>query len=45
MNNGELMLDYRTFMHYMGTSITPAMAQSAVVQGSAYAFTLHDAEG
>ncbi|MDV7398153.1 hypothetical protein RZS08_42515, partial [Arthrospira platensis SPKY1] len=30
MSNGELMLDYRTFMHYMATGITPAMAHSAV---------------
>lgn len=45
MNNGELMLDYRTFMHYMATGITPAMAHSAVGQGSAYAFTAHDAQG
>jgi hypothetical protein len=45
MNNGELMRDYRTFMHYMATGITPAMAQSAVGQGSAYAFTPHDKQG
>ena len=45
MNNGELMLDYRTFMHYVATGITPAMAHSAVGQGSAYAFTAHDAQG
>ena len=45
MSNGELMLDYRTMMHYMATGITPAMAQSAVGQGSAYAFTPHDAQG
>jgi hypothetical protein len=45
MSNGELMLDYRTFMHYMATGITPAMAQSQVGKGSAYAFTAHDAQG
>jgi hypothetical protein len=45
MSNGELMLDYRTFMHYMATGITPAMAHSAVGQGSAYAFTAHDSQG
>ena len=45
MSDGELMLDYRTMMHYMATGITPAMAQSAVGQGSAYAFTPHDAQG
>lgn len=45
MRDGELMLDYRTFMHYMATGITPAMANSQVGQGSAYAFTAHDAAG
>ena len=45
MSIGELMLDYRTFMHYMATGITPAMAYSAVGQGSAYAFTAHDEQG
>ena len=45
MSNGELMLDYRTFMHYMATGITPAMAHSQVGKGSAYAFTPHDAQG
>ncbi len=45
MNNGELMRDFRTFFHYMATAITPAMAHSAVGQGSAYAFTAHDAQG
>ena len=45
MSNGELMLNYRTMMHYMATGITPAMAHSAVGKGSAYAFTPHDAQG
>jgi hypothetical protein len=45
MSDGELMLDYRTMMHYMATGITPAMAHSAVGQGSAYAFTAQDAHG
>jgi len=45
MSNGALMLDYRTMMHHMATGITPAMAQSAVGRGSAFAFTPHDAQG
>jgi hypothetical protein len=45
MSNGELMLNYRTMMHYMATGITPAMAHSEVGKGSAYAFTPHDAQG
>ena len=39
LNNGEQVLDDRIIFHYMATGITPAMAQSAVGQGSAYAFT------
>ena len=45
MNNGEIVLDDRIFFHYMATGITPAMARSAVGQGSAYAFTVHDKHG
>ena len=45
MNNGEQVLDDRIIFHYMATGITPAMAQSAVGQGSAYAFTAHDKQG
>jgi len=45
MNNGELMRDFRTFFHCMATAITPAMAHSAVGQGSAYGFTAVDAQG
>ncbi len=45
MNNGELVLDDRTFFHYMATGITPAMAKSRVGTGSAYAFTPHDSAG
>jgi hypothetical protein len=45
LNNGELVLDDRIIFHYMATGITPAMAQSAVGQGSAYAFTAHDQTG
>ena len=45
IRDGEMMLDYRTFMHYMATGITPAMTRSAVGQGSAYLFTAHDKKG
>ena len=45
IRDGEMMRDYRTFMHYMATGITPAMTRSAVGQGSAYLFTAHDSEG
>jgi hypothetical protein len=45
LNNGELVLDDRILFHYMATGITPAMAHSAVGQGSAYAFTAHDKDG
>lgn len=40
--DGEMMRDYRTFMHYMATGITPAMTRSVVGLGSAYAFTALD---
>jgi len=43
--DGEMMLDYRTFLHYMATGITPAMAQTAVGKGSAYAWTPRSADG
>lgn len=42
VDNGEQVLDDRIIFHYMATGITPAMAHSAVGQGSAYAFTAHD---
>ena len=45
MRDGEMMRDYRAFMHYVATGITPAMSRSAIGQGSAYAFTAHDGEG
>lgn len=44
VRDGEMMLDYRTFMHYMATGITPAMTRAVVGQGSAYLFTAHDSE-
>jgi len=45
MDNGEMVLNDRTFFHYVATGITPAMAMSAVGKGSAYAFTGMDDEG
>lgn len=45
LNNGERVLDDRIMFHYNATGITPAMARSAVGQGSAYAFTAHDHKG
>jgi hypothetical protein len=45
LDNGEQVLDDRIVFHYMATGITPAMARSAVGQGSAYAFTAHDRQG
>lgn len=45
LDNGEQVLDDRILFHYMATGITPAMARSAVGQGSAYAFTAHDQKG
>ncbi|HRK95129.1 MAG TPA: DUF1254 domain-containing protein [Rhodospirillales bacterium] len=44
MNNGEQVLDDRTFFHYAATGITPAMAAPQVGSGSVYAFTAHDSE-
>lgn len=43
--SGEMMLIYRTFMHYYATGITPAMTKSTVGQGSAYLVGAHDSEG
>lgn len=45
LDAGEQVLDDRIIFHYMATGITPAMARSAVGQGSAYAFTAHDRQG
>ena len=42
IDNGARMLDQRVFFHYIATGITPAMARSAVGQGSAYALTAKD---
>lgn len=45
MNDGELVLDDRSFFHYMATGITPAMAMPRVGSGSAYGFTARDSRG
>lgn len=45
MNNGELVLDDRTYFHYFATGITPAMAKSVVGKGSAYAAAAKDSKG
>ena len=45
MNNGELVLDDRTYFHYFATGITPAMAKSGVGKGSAYAAAAKDSKG
>ena len=45
LNNGERVLDDRTFFHYVATGITPAMASPKVGSGSVYEFTAQDAEG
>ncbi len=44
-NNGERVLDDRTFFHYWATGITPAMAKPQVGKGSVYGFTVTDSEG
>lgn len=45
MNNGERVLDDRTFFHYVATGITPAMAAPKVGAGSVYAFAAKDGKG
>ncbi|KRC62544.1 hypothetical protein ASE14_01545 [Agromyces sp. Root81] len=45
LRNGARLLDARTQFHYLATVITPAMAHAQVGAGSAYAYTVHDAEG
>lgn len=44
LNNGELVLDDRSFFHYFATGITPAMAAPQVGTGSVYGFTAHDSD-
>jgi hypothetical protein len=45
LRNGARLLDARTQFHYLATVITPAMAHAQVGAGSAYAYTVHDADG
>ena len=45
LRNGARLLDARTMFHYLATVITPAMAHAQPGAGSAYAFTVHDANG
>jgi hypothetical protein len=45
LRNGARLLDARTQFHYVATVITPAMAHAQVGAGSAYAYTVHDANG
>jgi hypothetical protein len=45
LRNGARLLDARTQFHYVATVITPAMAHAQVGAGSAYAYTIHDANG
>jgi len=45
LRDGARLLDARTAFHYFATVITPAMAHAQVGAGSAYAYTVHDANG
>ena len=45
LRGGARLLDARTQFHYLATVITPAMAHAQVGAGSAYAYTVHDANG
>ncbi len=45
LNNGERVLDDRVYFHYIATGITPAMVNSAVGRGSAYAHVSKDSAG
>jgi hypothetical protein len=45
LRNGARLLDARTQFHYLATVITPAMAHAQVGAGSAYAYTVQDANG
>jgi hypothetical protein len=45
LRGGARLLDARTQFHYIATVITPAMAHAQVGAGSAYAYTVHDANG
>ena len=45
LRNGARLLDARAQFHYLANVITPAMAHAQVGAGSAYAYTVHDANG
>jgi hypothetical protein len=45
LRDGARLLDARTQFHYLATVITPAMAHAQVGAGSAYAYTVLDANG
>ncbi|HEX4520288.1 MAG TPA: DUF1254 domain-containing protein [Gaiellaceae bacterium] len=45
VRDGARLLDARAQFHYFATVITPAMAHAQVGAGSAYAYTVHDANG
>ena len=45
LRDGARLLDARTQFHYIATVITPAMAHAQVGAGSAYAYTVQDANG
>ena len=45
LRDGARLLDARAMFHYLATVITPAMAHAQVGAGSAYAVSVHDADG
>ena len=45
LSDGARNLDARTLYHYAATVITPAMAHAQVGAGSAYIYTVEDADG
>jgi len=45
LRDGARLLDARAMFHYLATVITPAMAHAQVGAGSAYAVSVHDANG
>ncbi|MGC5225016.1 DUF1254 domain-containing protein [Micromonospora sp. DT81.3] len=45
LRDGARLLEARTQFHYLATVITPAMAHAQIGAGSAYAYTVHDADG
>ena len=45
LRDGARLLDARTQFHYLATVVTPAMAHAQIGAGSAYAYTVLDANG